>query len=78
LLVLDEATSALDDENEGQVLKNLGAAGIAVVLATHRVHKHFCAHRVFRLKHGQLIEETKDPWSSSQDEPGLAYIGTNE
>jgi ABC-type multidrug transport system fused ATPase/permease subunit len=78
LLVLDEATSALDDENEGQVLKNLGAAGIAVVLATHRVHKHFCAHRVFRLQHGQLIEETKAPWISSQDEPGLAYIGTNK
>ncbi len=78
LLVLDEATSALDDENEGQVLKNLRAAGIAVVLATHRVHKHFSAHRVFRLQHGQLIEETKVPWSSSQDEPGLAYIGTKE
>jgi ABC-type multidrug transport system fused ATPase/permease subunit len=78
LLVLDEATSALDDENEGQVLKNLGAAGIAVVLATHRVHKHFSAHRVFRLQHGQLVEETKVPWISSQDEPGLAYIGTKE
>ncbi len=78
LLVLDEATSALDDENEGHVLKNLGAAGIAVVLATHRVHKQFCAHRVFRLQHGRLIEETKGPWSSSQDEPGLAHIGTNK
>ncbi len=77
LLVLDEATSALDDENEGQVLKNLGAAGIAVVLATHRVHKHFSAHRVFRLQHGQLIEEAKIP-RISQDEPGLAYIGTKE
>jgi ABC-type multidrug transport system fused ATPase/permease subunit len=78
LLVLDEATSALDDENEGQVLKNLGAAGIAVVLATHRVHKHFSAHRVFRLQHGQLVEETKVPWISSQDRPRLAYIGTKE
>jgi ABC-type multidrug transport system fused ATPase/permease subunit len=78
LLVLDEATSALDDENEGQVLKNLGSAGIAVVLATHRVHKHFSANRVFRLHHGQLVEETKVPWISSQDEPGLAYIGTKE
>ena len=66
LLVLDEATSALDDENEGQVLKNLGAAGIAVVLATDRVHKHFSANRVFRLHHGQLVEETKVPWVSSQ------------
>jgi ABC-type multidrug transport system fused ATPase/permease subunit len=78
LLLLDEATSALDDENEGQVLENLGAAGIAVVLATHRVHKHFRAHRVFRLQHGQLIEETKVAGISSQDEPGLAYIGTTK
>jgi ATP-binding cassette subfamily B protein len=78
LLLLDEATSALDDENEGQVLKNLGAVGIAVVLATHRVHKHFCAERVFRLHHGQLIEERKVHWISSQDKPGLAYIGTNK
>jgi ABC-type multidrug transport system fused ATPase/permease subunit len=61
LLLLDEATSALDDENEGQVLKNLGAAGIAVVLATHRVHKHFCAQRVFTVQQGQLIEEAKVP-----------------
>jgi ABC-type multidrug transport system fused ATPase/permease subunit len=65
LLLLDEATSALDDENEGHVLENLGAAGIAVVLATHRIHKHFYAERVFRLQHGQLIEETKAPWISS-------------
>jgi ABC-type multidrug transport system fused ATPase/permease subunit len=78
LLLLDEATSALDDENEGQVLKNLGAAGIAVVLATHRVHKHFCAGRVFRLQQGQLIEEAKVPWISSQIKPGLAYIGTKK
>ena len=77
LLLLDEATSALDDENEGHVLKNLSAAGIAVVLATHRVHKRFCAHRVFRLQQGQLIEEARAPWISSQDK-GLAYIGTKK
>jgi ABC-type multidrug transport system fused ATPase/permease subunit len=78
LLLLDEATSALDDENEGRVLENLGAAGIAVVLATHRAHKHFCAERVFRLQQGQLIEETKAPWISSPHKPNLAYIGTKE
>jgi ABC-type bacteriocin/lantibiotic exporter with double-glycine peptidase domain len=78
LLLLDEATSALDDENEGRVLENLGAAGIAVVLATHRAHKHFCAERVFRLQQGQLIEETKGPWISSPARPSLAYIGTKE
>jgi ABC-type bacteriocin/lantibiotic exporter with double-glycine peptidase domain len=78
LLLLDEATSALDDENEGQVLANLGTAGIAVVLATHRAHKHFCAERVFCLQHGQLIEEANSTWSSSLDNSRLAYIGTNE
>src|SRR3984885_5455195 len=78
LLVLDEATSALDDENEGQVLKNLGAAGIAVVLATHRVHKHFSAERVFRLQQGQLIEEADYSWISSPEKPSLAYIGTKK
>jgi ABC-type bacteriocin/lantibiotic exporter with double-glycine peptidase domain len=78
LLLLDEATSALDDENEGQVLKNLSAAGIAVVLATHRVHKHFCAHRVFRLHHGQLVEDETAPWNSYRGKPGLAYIATKK
>jgi ABC-type bacteriocin/lantibiotic exporter with double-glycine peptidase domain len=73
LLLLDEATSALDDENEGRVLKNLGAAGIAVVLATHRVHKHFCAQRVFTVQQGQLIEEAKAPWNffSRSAGPGI-------
>jgi ABC-type bacteriocin/lantibiotic exporter with double-glycine peptidase domain len=59
LLLLDEATSALDEENEGQILNNLGKAGIAVVLATHRVHKQFCAQRAFWLQEGHLIEEVE-------------------
>jgi ATP-binding cassette subfamily B protein len=59
LLLLDEATSALDEENEGQILNNLGNAGIAVVLATHRVHKQFCAQRAFWLQEGHLIEEVE-------------------
>jgi ABC-type transport system involved in cytochrome bd biosynthesis fused ATPase/permease subunit len=90
LLLLDEATSALDEENEGEVLKNLGAAGIAVVLATHRVPKEFCGQRVFWLQEGRLIEESEAPWISLQGEPSdcfriagshppaLAYIGTEE
>ncbi len=90
LLLLDEATSALDEENEGYVLKNLATAGIAVVVATHRVHKQFCAQRVFWLHEGQLIEEAEESWNSSQGELpdcdgkdgshplSLAYIGTNE
>jgi len=59
LLLLDEATSALDEENEVQILNNLANAGIAVVLATHRVHKHFCTERVFWLQEGRLIEEVE-------------------
>ncbi len=65
LLLLDEATSALDEENEGQILRNLGNAGIAVVLATHRVHKQFCDQRVFWLQEGHLIEEPEASWIST-------------
>jgi ABC-type bacteriocin/lantibiotic exporter with double-glycine peptidase domain len=90
LLLLDEATSALDEENEGQVLKNLATAGVAVVLASHRVHKQFCDHRVFWIQEGRLIEESEALWTPLQDnssdcrpETGshpraLAYIGTRE
>jgi ABC-type bacteriocin/lantibiotic exporter with double-glycine peptidase domain len=58
LLLLDEATSALDEENESQVLANLSASGIAIVLVTHRAPKRDFAQRVFRLEHGCLIEES--------------------
>jgi len=57
LLLLDEATSALDEKNERQVLANLNAAGMAIFLATHRVHARTFAHRVFRLEDGSLVEE---------------------
>jgi ABC-type bacteriocin/lantibiotic exporter with double-glycine peptidase domain len=69
LLLLDEATSALDEENEGEILKNLETAGIAIVLATHRVHKLLCDQRVFWLQEGHLIEESEAPWICTQDEP---------
>ena len=90
LLLLDEATSALDEENEGQVLKNLATAGVAVVLASHRVHKQFCDHRIFWIQEGRLIEESEALWNPLQDDPSdcrpetgshpraLAYIGTRE
>lgn len=57
LLLLDEATSALDEENERQVLENLGASGKAVLLVTHRVLTRVFGHRVFQLQEGYLIEE---------------------
>jgi ABC-type bacteriocin/lantibiotic exporter with double-glycine peptidase domain len=58
----------LDDENEGQILANLKAADIAVVLSTHRVHKQFCDQRVYWLQQGQLVEESEAQWTSSEDE----------
>jgi ATP-binding cassette subfamily B protein len=90
LVLLDEATSALDEENEGQVLENLATAGVAVVLASHRVHKHFCDHRTFWIREGRLMEGSEDPLTPLQDDlsdcrpetgshpPALAYIGTRE
>jgi ABC-type multidrug transport system fused ATPase/permease subunit len=57
LLLLDEATSALDEENERQVLANLSALGMAVLLVTHRLHAHQFAQRVYRLHDGSLVEE---------------------
>jgi ABC-type multidrug transport system fused ATPase/permease subunit len=57
LLLLDEATSALDEENESQVLANLSASGVAVLLVTHRALKQGFADRAFRLEEGRLIEE---------------------
>lgn len=57
LLLLDEATSALDGENERKVLENLSAAGIAILLVTHRIHAQAFAHRILRLEAGCIIEE---------------------
>ena len=56
LLLLDESTSALDEDNESQVLDNLSASGVAVLLATHRALKQGFAQRVFRLHKGHLTE----------------------
>jgi ABC-type multidrug transport system fused ATPase/permease subunit len=66
LLLLDEATSALDEENERQVLENLGDSGIAILLVTHRVHTHSFAHRVFRIEQGVLIEEMRPNLRANQ------------
>ena len=89
LLLLDEATSALDEENEGQILKNLTDSGMAVVLATHRVHKQFCAHRVLWLHQGELVEQAEPSWDAVRmesiqrahakgiDSQSIAYLGAN-
>jgi ABC-type multidrug transport system fused ATPase/permease subunit len=66
LLLLDEATSALDEENERQVLANLNASGMAILLATHRVHARMFAHRVFRLEQGSLVEEFSRKMSTDE------------
>jgi ABC-type multidrug transport system fused ATPase/permease subunit len=61
LLLLDEATSALDVDNERQVLDNLRAAGIAILLVTHRAHTQPFGQRQFQLQDGYLIEELPEP-----------------
>lgn len=57
LLLLDEATSALDEENENQVLENLSASGMAMLIVTHRANAQQFADRVFRLEEGSLVED---------------------
>ena len=57
LLLLDEATSAMDEENERQVLMNLAAMGMAVILVTHRRQARFFAQRTYRIHGGVLAEE---------------------
>jgi ATP-binding cassette subfamily B protein len=68
LLLLDEATSALDEESESQVLANLSASGVAVLLVTHRASRRNFAQRVFRLEHGGLMEESIQELSSTEAE----------
>jgi ABC-type bacteriocin/lantibiotic exporter with double-glycine peptidase domain len=57
LLLLDEATSALDEENENQILENLSASGMALLIVTHRANAQQYADRVFRLEEGSLVED---------------------
>jgi ABC-type multidrug transport system fused ATPase/permease subunit len=57
LLLLDEATSAMDEENERQVLMNLGEMGVAVILVTHRRQVRFFAQRAYQIQGGVLVEE---------------------
>jgi len=57
LLLLDEATSALDPKTEDRVLQNLGAAGMAIFLATHRKLAHRFARHIYRLQDCSLVEE---------------------
>jgi len=58
----------LDEDNESQVLENLSASGVAVLLVTHRIHKRVgVVDRVFRLEDGRLIEEST---SDAQLSPG--------
>jgi ABC-type multidrug transport system fused ATPase/permease subunit len=67
LLLLDEATSALDEANESQVLGNLNASGVAVLLVTHRIHRSAIVRRVLRIEHGHLIEEPFQERTAAED-----------
>jgi len=72
LLLLDEATSALDEDNERQVLENLSAFGIAIILVTHRAQTHPFGQRRFWLQEGYLIEDTSghSPWDQQATASG--------
>lgn len=74
LLLLDEATSALDEENESQVLGNLSASGIAVLLVTHRVPRRDFAQRVLRLEQGLLNEESMQEVSLMEPEAAAVAL----
>jgi ABC-type multidrug transport system fused ATPase/permease subunit len=72
LLVLDEATSAMDEENERQVLMNLGEMGMAVILVTHRRQARFFAQRVYRIQGGVLMEDRDSILrEAAEDRPGI-------
>jgi ABC-type multidrug transport system fused ATPase/permease subunit len=76
LLLLDEATSALDETNESQVLENLNASGVAVLLVTHRVQRPAFVQRVLRLEQGHLTEELFQARSAADkraEAAGLAF-----
>ena len=66
LLLLDEATSAMDEENERQVLMNLAAMGMAVILVTHRRQARFFAQRTYRIQGGVLTEERQSITQGAQ------------
>lgn len=77
LLLLDEATSAMDEENERQVLTNLGVMGMAVILVTHRRQARFFAQRVYRIEGGVLVEEGDSFLrEAAEDHPGIFDAGT--
>ena len=61
LLLLDEVTSALDPELVGEVLaviRDLAAAGMTMVLATHELgFARDVAHRVAFMHEGRVLEE---------------------
>ena len=60
MLLLDEPTSALDAESRRLVEHSLEAAhadGVTVIMITHTDYRPACAHRVFVLQHGELVEQ---------------------
>jgi ABC-type multidrug transport system fused ATPase/permease subunit len=75
LLLLDEATSALDEATEWQVLENLSATGMAIVLVTHRLQTPTFAHRMFRLERGSLVEESTGCRSIDEQTRSAAMTG---
>lgn len=57
LLILDEATNAISEDMQSRIFANLRAAGIGMILATHRKSAIAAADRVIVLDRGRLVWE---------------------
>ena len=56
ILVLDEATSALDAETEAEVMKNIRARGITMVIIAHRLSTIRDCDRIIVFEQGKPVE----------------------
>ena len=56
LLVFDEATSSLDVEGEAEILANLRALGVTLILCSHRPEVWKFADRVYDIRDGKAFE----------------------
>ena len=67
LLILDEATSALDADTEAQVIKNIKALGITVVVIAHRLSTIIDSDEIIVLDKGRITERGRHEELMSQN-----------
>jgi len=56
ILLLDEATSALDADTEYQVMRNIKAHGVTMLVISHRLSAIRDSDEIIVLDHGQIVE----------------------